>query len=170
MKILIWDMFKLADSGGPSGYVFNVHKHLVQNPNPHISFLSDLLIDNKLKNNNIIIDNNSESTIKKDITPYKKIWRLILSTLNKNSDIKSFLTKFFDYTYRIYHIKWETLKNIDLSGYDYVHFHFLIHLQQFNNTFPDYAGKTILTTHSPCPWTTSMIKKKRLNTLRTTLN
>ncbi len=155
MKILIWDMFELHNTGGPSGYVYNIHSYLTQNPNPNIFFLSKE-ISVQSSNNKPVINNKYDDPPKRNILKWS--WHSLLQTINHTPYIKSFLTKTLDYTYRIYRIKWDNLKNrINVDEYDYIHFHFLIHIIQFRNTFPNYRGKTILTSHSPCPWTDELI-------------
>ena len=159
MKVLIWDMFELRNTGGPSGYVYNIHKHLKQSPNPCIEFLSNILPktqDVPNANNKLKKDEEQKATKKKDVAT--KIWRNFLSVLDKLPGIKSFITKTIDYIYRLWHIKWSIpITTAELSDYDCVHFHFLEHLRQFTNTFPDYRGEKILTTHSPCSWTEEKI-------------
>lgn len=154
MKVLVWDMFDLRNTGGPSGYVYNIYKYLAQNPNSNIEFLSNILpkTQETLDTNNEINDN-EENNSSKNKSILKETWRNVLSVLDRLPKLKGFITKTIDYTYRIWNIKWNLqITTAELSGYDCIHFHFLEHLRQFTNTFPDYRGIKILTTHSPCPW------------------
>ncbi len=150
MKVLIWDMFELRNTGGPSGYLYNIHEYLKEHPNDNICFLSDLLpvSDSDVTSNN---DTNEDN-----ITPKRKksIWQKTLSILELFPRLKNIVTKTIDYTYRLYHLKWPSVENyINLDEFDFIHFHFLIHVKQFKNTYPDYRGRTIVTSHTPCPWT-----------------
>lgn len=150
MKVLIWDMFELRNTGGPSGYLYNIHEYLKSHPNDNIYFLSDLLpkLDHEVQ-----FKNDTNEDIKKQ-KKKKSIWQKTLSSLNRLPKIKSIITKVIDYSYRIYHLKWTNVDPlINLNEFDFIHFHFLIHVKQFKNTYPDYRGKTIVTSHTPCPWT-----------------
>ena len=52
MKILIWDDFPKTNTGGPSGYIYNVYEHLKKHPNNQITFLSQLKDSLEKINNN----------------------------------------------------------------------------------------------------------------------
>ncbi len=150
MKVLIWDMFELRNTGGPSGYLYNIHEYLKTHPNGSIYFLSDLMpvSDPGAQSNNIKNEDKNKPKEK------KSIWQITLSRLNRFPKIKSIVTKTIDYTYRLYHLKWTSVEpSINLNEFDFIHFHFLIHVKQFKNTYPNYRGKTIVTSHTPCPWT-----------------
>lgn len=84
----------------------------------------------------------------------KRAWHFFLKKLHLAPKLKSSITKAIDYSYRLSHIKWNGIvASLDLSNYDFIHFHFVTHICQFRNTYPHYKGKTILTSHTPCPWT-----------------
>ena len=164
MKVLIWDNFELQNTGGPSGYLYNIHEYIKDHPNNSIVFLSDLKnsITNTstTKSDSSLIENNSSIVSSKKPLFIKRIWHLLLKLTSIVPSFKSFITKSIDYAYRMYHIKWD--KNgiesfASLNDYDFIHFHFLIHARQFRNTFPYYKGKTIVTSHTPSPWTEEMI-------------
>ena len=42
-KILIWDLFQKVNTGGPSGYLYNLQQYLLKHPTEQVTFLSDLL-------------------------------------------------------------------------------------------------------------------------------
>lgn len=160
MKVLIWDMFELHNTGGPSGYLYNIHEYLSSHPVPQIVFLSDILGNHKeedtVKDSNSVACGIEKEKLRSSIL--KRIWHGVLSVMQLTPKIKSYITKTIDYSYRAYHIQWKGIKgNINLSEYDYIHFHMLLNLRQFKNTFPEYKGKTIFTSHCPCPWTDEMI-------------
>lgn len=153
MRILIWDMFELHNTGGPSGYLYNIRKYLSNNPNHEIVFLSDLLLSHN-NNTHENSSNNSNTKAAIDKTAYKSLWRKLLILLDHLPGLKNITTKTIDYSYRIWNLKWNiNISSKELNDYDFIHFHFLLHIRQFKNTFPDYNGLKILTTHSPCPWT-----------------
>ena len=111
---------------------------------------------------NIIMIKNSNAEKMKEKTE-KKPAKYI-----KDPKAKAYITKIFDYLYKIWHLKWTiSILSEELSCFDCIHFHFLFHVRQFTNTFPRYKGLKILTTHSPCPWTDEIIDTdKSLRILR----
>lgn len=127
MKVLIWDNRKLANIGGPSGYLFNIHEYLKTHPNPQIVFLSDVIgmdtysstiVQNSKKQNNLIFG-------------IKQIVNII---------------------WRWYHKLTPNLpEKFDLNEYDFVHVHDSRLALCFRNTHPNYTGKLIVTSHSPSP-------------------
>lgn len=158
MRILIWDMFELRNTGGPSGYLYNIHEYLKDNPCKCIDFLSDIV---ETRPSQTIVDDNidhhSENTAKPHLP--NRIWHSILKMLDFIPKLKGAITKYIDYTYRLYRIKWDKPDLVnEINSYDYIHFHFLIHVKQFRNTYPDYKGKTIVTSHTPSPWTDELIQ------------
>lgn len=161
MKVLIWDMFELRNTGGPSGYLYNIHEYLKEHPNPNIVLLSDIINTSTNLNDTVSTsDCNSNVVLSAKRNPLKKTWHSLLYSLKCAPKLKSNITKAVDYIYRIYHIKWNGPEaNLDLSEYNFIHFHFLIHIRQFRNTYPNFKGKTIVTSHSPCPWTYESIDR-----------
>lgn len=158
MKILIWDMFDLQNTGGPSGYLYNIHEYLKDNPCKSIDFLSDITIH---KSSQPTVDNSTDNQPQNTTNPQsrKRIWHSLLKLLDSFPKLKGILTKYIDYTYRLYRIQWcKPDLSTDLNNYDFIHFHFLIHIKQFRNTYPDYRGKTIVTSHTPSPWTDEIIQ------------
>lgn len=134
MKILIWNYRKLANTGGPEGYLYNIREHLRNHPNTQIVFYSDLI--------------NSE---KPTLRPSGKKLSFFGRVIN---DIKQVI----NLCWRYYHLPVpEVPADFDVNEYDYVHIHKVVDFYSFKNQFKNYRGKTILTTHCPCPWTDEML-------------
>lgn len=132
MKILIWDKnTKLLNTGGPSGYLYNVHEYLKKYPHCEISFYSDLI-------NKVNVQERRKS--------------------QENKSIKSFILRNpilkLLYTLGSTYFKSEKLtpKEIDLiKGFDYIHFHWLSEILRYHKCLKRTSIKTILTTHTPEP-------------------
>lgn len=158
-------MFELRNTGGPTGYLFNIHEFLKKEPNNQVVFLSELIkpeediiqhdLNQVKKNTSNQINNNKTKKI-------RNLWHIILRILDNSPNLKDFITKTVDYIYRVYHIRWTGKESkLELNEFDFIHFHFLIHLAQFKNTYPNFTGKTILTSHCPCPWTDEIIASEK---------
>lgn len=134
MKILIWNYRKLANTGGPEGYLFNIREHLKLHPDDRIVFYSDLI--------------NSE---KPTLRPSDKKLSIFGRMVN---DVKQIV----NLCWRYFHLPIpEIPEGFNVDDYDYVHIHKIVDFYSFHNRFKDYKGKTILTTHCPCPWTDEML-------------
>ena len=148
-KILIWNPFKLENVGGPSGYLYNIHEYLKQNPSDQIFFLSDLL------------DNNEKN--KEDNSKNKSLLILVCKLLPsyiKKLYLFRCLKKILDSWLYIYNFLWAQFRlpvvipqNINLNDYDFIHFHSMPDFLRFMNSPLKYYGKKIFTSHCPCPWT-----------------
>lgn len=133
-KVLIWDKDKiLSSSGGPAGYLFNIHEYLKDNPLQSITFYNDLL-------------NHYDHTEK--ITPKKH--NKLLSWLKQ--------TRFADFireSRSLYNllIKKETIDTsiIDLNEYDVIHFHLIYDVLKYKNNLLNYRGVILITSHMPEP-------------------
>ena len=132
-KVLIWDDFPLTNSGGPSGYLYNIHEYLKQHPNMQITYLSDFLAQLGIYSVVEKEDNNPVSIIGKIRAHLKLILKYSWGIFNNRTHIVIPLEK--------------------LDKFDYVHFHNNPHLSQFKARYPNFKGKLILTSHCPCPWT-----------------
>ena len=130
MKILIWDLsFNLRPTGGPSGYLYNIHEFLKENPSTQILFLSDIIG----KRNNPIIEASGKNSF--------------VTTLKE-----TFLGKFLHdirVLYGFYYKKERELIQINLSEYDFIHFHLIYDLIRYSNSLNKYSGCIVLTSHMP---------------------
>lgn len=124
-KILIWDNRKLANIGGPSGYLYNIYKYLKRYPNSQIVFLSEVL-------------NTNSSICEKKIKSSNRFIVMIKQIIN--------------ICYRFYYGKITQMESINLNEYDYIHFHTVLDALKFINSNIEYNGKIILTSHCPCLW------------------
>jgi len=151
-KILIWDMFPLSNTGGPSGYLYNIKEYLCNNSSDQISFLSDLLKSDgrSLPWDKQQIRKTPNCRIEQILYQLEKVYRLCLRPFWK--------------------IEYRELSNIEIDKFDYVHVHIITHVSQFRKLFPSYKGKLILTIHCPCTWTEEILSytasnKSKLNNL-----
>lgn len=137
-KILIWDLnINLLNTGGPAGYLYNIHEYLKCNNElgKPIFFLKDILnrknVDGRFKSQHSLANR-------------------VLSILDCLS-----LIGFYRF-YRAYK-KWfrtetsEQVCNLDLSQYDAIHFHRSTDLCAAIKLLKGYKGKILLTSHSPQP-------------------
>ena len=144
-KVLIWDIsFKLANVGGPAGYLYNIHEYLKLHPSPQITFLSDLL---------------SEKRQLQDVQNTPAHQSLKARLLN-NSFIKN-ANEFFSIIWRGYHHTSVRLpKNLDLSQYDYIHVHRVDDAIRHKSILKGFRGKIICTNHCPCLLTDEIIANR----------
>lgn len=168
MKVLIWDNFPLKNIGGPMGYLYNVHQWLIDNPHKEIEFLSDVIASSSSSGshcNDYLFDSCSKKegtqSLIESIKKRSFLFRLLSPVIR--------LTRGFrDYCIRIQRGNDvfsrgfsrglnEIPSSIDLNKYDYIHFHNVQTFMQFCNRHHEFKGKTILTTHCPCPWTYEML-------------
>lgn len=126
-KVLIWDNRKLANVGGPSGYLYNIHEYLKLYPNNQIVFLSDV----------IGTDTNYKSTE---------------HTITEANKLIFGLKQIINIAWRWYHVLTPDLPcGFNLNEYDFIHVHNIYLALCFRNKYPDYTGKLIVTSHSPSP-------------------
>ena len=142
-KVLIWDLFQKVDTGGPSGYLYNLQQYLLEHPTEQISFFSDLITEqlNKygLPPSKLKPHGSSKTRI-------SQLWRRFVNIYN---------SCIFPFRGVEFHIS----TDIDISEYDFVHIHQVTHFQQFRQLFPNYKGKVIITSHSPCPFSDELIER-----------
>lgn len=133
MKILIWDKgFDLKNSGGPSGYLYNIKKYLDIYPCDQIDFYTDKIVENK-KNSSA-----SRKQIKK-----------ILSSFLMNFGWGKFILAIYRSYYKFDGLTLEE-KNL-VEKYDFVHIHWLSQISESFRNFKGKHTKIILTTHTPEP-------------------
>lgn len=141
-KILIWDYtIPLQNSGGPAGYLYNIHENILNSNDREIVFLNDL--------------------IGKEYTGYTT--NKLYLKLNKYDFLK-----LFD---RIWVVKrvlmWrrqfldEQLKRIDFSQYSVIHFHQSFDVYTTQELLKDYKGIKLLTSHSPQPISAEIVEHIR---------
>lgn len=152
-KVLIWDTFSLANVGGPSGYLYNIHEYLIKHPTPQITFLSDLIKDKgtipmRMQEGPRGIQKTFLERVKELMRKPHKIFRRIFKTYYR----------IYDTCFSEFHkVKGQVPEDIDINQFDYVHVHILTHAAQFRMLFPNYRGKLILTSHCPCPWSDEIL-------------
>lgn len=142
-KVLIWDLFQRLNVGGPLGYLYNVRQYLLEHPNEQITFFTDL-----------VLKKYGEAEWLQPSSPFKgepktrigQLWRRILGM---------YYTSIYPFRGLEFHVPMD----IDINEYDYVHIHQVTHFQQFKQLFPDYTGKVIITSHSPCPFSDELIER-----------
>lgn len=134
-KILIWYLYELANTGGPKGYLYNIHEYLKKYPCDQIVFLVDLMTP--------LASNHSGQKSKQSF-----IKRVII-------DIKQYC----NILWRTYHYKCPNLDSLKINEFDIVHVHDIVEYYRFKNRFPDFSGKVILTNHCPCPWSYEKLKQ-----------
>lgn len=145
-KVLIWDIsFRLANVGGPAGYLYNIHEYLRVHPCEQIVFLSDLLSDNDEKAEQVYAASFRQRTIER-LKGCKLFFRL--------NDLIYILWK-------EYHVCNVNLPpSINLDDYDFVHFHQVNDVRRYAPLLRNTHCKTILTTHCPCPRTDEILANK----------
>ena len=139
-KVLIWDTFPRTNTGGPSGYLYNLREYLLTHPSEQICFFTDLVLD-KYADAEWLHPEMPDSF--KPKTPIGQIWKQLRRVYYKC------IKPFWGIEYSI--------PQIAIDDYDFVHFHQVNHVQQFRKLFPCYKGKLILTSHCPCTSTDERI-------------
>lgn len=139
-KILIWDTFPLQNTGGPMGYLYNIHEYLKLYPTDQITFLSDVMIE-KFGDaewfHPVYSSTNSRNRFTQICYQLRKAYRMCLKPF--------------------WQVEYKVPKEINIDQYDYVHIHIITHVSQFRKLFPHYKGKVILTIHCPCTWTDEIL-------------
>ena len=131
-KVLIWNIsFPLKDVGGPAGYLYNLHEYLKTNPCDKIVFLSDLLSD---------VDLTIGDKIEKN-----GLWRNI-----KNVFKIPFILELYT-LYCFYFKRYKLPVELDLSDYEFIHFHVIFDLHKYSHIISKIKGNIIVTTHMPEP-------------------
>ena len=142
-KVLIWDLFPRLNIGGPLGYLYNVREYLLEHPTEQITFFTDLVLekygDAEWLNPTSPFKNEPKSRL-------GKLWRRLEGV---------YYTSILPFR----GLEFIVPKDININEYDYVHIHQVTHFQQFKQLFPDYAGKVIITSHSPCPFSDELIER-----------
>lgn len=156
-KVLIWDTVELKNIGGPSGYLYNLHSFLMQEPSDQIVFLSDLL---KKASNNL---QERDYTQNKRKSIFLKVCDLYPSSF-KNLFFSRCIKKMLDSWLYVYNFFWRQFRQpfiipstINLNDYDFIHFHLMPDLLRFKNNKTKFNGKIIFTSHCPCTWTDEVI-------------
>ncbi len=142
-KVLIWDIFARLNVGGPLGYLYNIKEYLLNHPSEQITFYTDLVLEKY---------GDAEWLHPDTHTPYRA---------------KTFMGRIWMQLMRIYNIcimpfngiEFHVPQDICIDEFDYVHIHQVTHFQQFKQLYPNYKGKVILTSHSPCPFSDELIER-----------
>ena len=137
-KVLIWDItFRLANIGGPAGYLYNIHEYLRANPCEQIVFLSDLYYKRH-----------------KASAKQSRSCKLQLIERIKNNKWFFRINDLFFILWKQYHIcNVQLPSDLDLNNFDFVHFHQVNDVRRYASLLKHTKCKTILTTHCPCPMT-----------------
>ena len=141
IKILIWDLnYMLKNSGGASGYLYNIREHI---------------------NNNVTIDYYKNLFFLKDLLGIPNV---DISMNTKHKSLMSFIHKIdfinlvgYYRAFRCYNewnkqTSFEIIEKIDLNLYDVIHFHHPGDLYRASGLLKNYRGKIVLTSHSPQPY------------------
>lgn len=149
-KVLIWDNFKLNNIGGASGYLYNIHEYLKNNPSSQITFLSDVI----RKKNEMEVEEGNKLTIGKTfrskIPSWLKFWRLVLP-IYYWLFFNNRLVNIYNMVWKAYYKPCEdNAYGVNLNEYDFIHFHLTPELYRFKRSHPEFKGKLILTSHCPC--------------------
>ena len=130
MKVLIWDKnIVLKNTGGPSGYLYNIQQFLKESEYNEINFYSDYFKKKEVKN--------------------------IKAPKNIFSKIYIYLIRFWISLYKIYFYTEKLTKDeIDLiNKFDFVHLHSIEDMRKyFLKNKMKINAKTILTSHCPEPF------------------
>lgn len=132
-KILIWDVFTVINTGGPSGYLYQINEYLKKRPTKLITFVSDLFREKY---------GDAE-------------WPMYNYGMKDFNNAKLYqLFKIYKAFFRPFRVaEYLVPSELDIDQFDYVHIHMLQQVSQFRILFPNYRGKIILTTHCPSTWT-----------------
>lgn len=143
MKVLIYfNKRDLKPVGGPSGYLYNIYKQIIENENIEIDFL----------------DYEQQSKRKKIC--YKMISKLPNRLKNKvELYIKHRYTKHI--LEDVFGSK-ERKTIIDINQYDIVHFNDTLSLYLSKDSLEKFNGKVVLTSHSPKPFHKEIIEDNLL--------
>lgn len=142
-RVLIWDIFPRLNIGGPLGYLYNLHEYLQDHPVEQVSFLTDLVLEKY---------GDAEWLHPKSPVTYSP--RTILGKV-----CRALVEKYNICVKPFKGIEFQVPQDINVNEYDYVHIHQVTHFHQFKQLFPDYQGKVILTSHSPCPFSDELIER-----------
>uniref|UniRef100_UPI003561330B glycosyltransferase family 4 protein n=1 Tax=Bacteroides fragilis TaxID=817 RepID=UPI003561330B len=145
-KALIWDDFPMSNIGGPMGYCYNIHEYLKDHPTKQITFLSDLLPERERGT----WGNPPMPKSARKLQLHRILRGLHLYGIyGKVGDVKNTLKA---YLFEHYRTGCKIIPaTLNLNEYDIIHFHWTKHLAIFKRAHPEYKGKTMLTSHSPCP-------------------
>lgn len=135
-KVLIWDMFPLTNTGGPAGYLYNIHEYLKDNPTTQITFLSDLSMEQLGYVPWFEPKTNEQSRWVKSFQVLYQLYKAYTMCIKPFTEIA-----------------YGELRNLDLSNFDIIHVHMVPHVHQVKKLFPNFVGKIILMSHCPCTWT-----------------
>lgn len=137
-KVLIWDIsFRLANIGGPAGYLYNIHEYLRTHPCEQIVFLSDLFP--KRETNEAEQTRSFKQRLVESIKTNRLFYRI--------NDLLFVLWK----QYHTCNVRLP--EGVNLNEYDYVHFHQVNDVRRYASLLKHSGCRTILTTHCPCPMT-----------------
>lgn len=129
-KILVWNTFPLQNTGGPSGYNYNIREYVRKHPEIQISFLTDVV----------------KEPIYTNPSPDSKS-HLFTGRLSGAIRRLNILRNFVN---RSYKAPFEGIPDdFDINEYDIVHLHFSMHVNRFRSTFPGFKGKLVVTSHQP---------------------
>lgn len=137
-KVLIWDLnFKLQNTGGPAGYLYNVKSYLdTQSEESNIFFLSEF-IKEKNSDDQSLISQKAKKSKNRIIVALTDIYRTLRFLNNKCPQ--------------------SIIKSVDLSKFDVIHFHSPLDLYLAIDVIKEYKGIVLLTSHSPEPLSSEIV-------------
>lgn len=129
MRVLIFmKSSDLRPAGGPAGFCYNIYQDVLKRNIDEITFLPA-----------------EKESVAKKVNIYRKVTKYVPVFVNQ---IQIALRRKKAYEKMI---KAPSSHNLDLDGYDAVHFHSTISLYKHRKDLENYSGKVLLTTHSPVP-------------------
>lgn len=139
-KILIWDYrIPLRNSGGPSGYLYQIKQQLLSEPTDQIHFLSEYVQE-------------TETALS---TKHAK-----LSEISKSNEILATARHIFS-CYRITHNPFpiNLLDTVNINEFTHIHFHLTIDYYNARHLLRNYKGIIVVTSHSPEPLSREITNK-----------
>jgi len=145
-KILIWDAeIAIRNSGGPSGYLYNIKKYLSECQSvKNISFVSEIITQRPPQQTAATEGNK------------------ILKFLKRYNPFGLYVLFKIFYEFRVWNSTIDSIyfQDINLNEYEIIHFHSSLDLLRAKNVIKNFNGKIVLTSHSPQP-----LSYERLDTI-----
>lgn len=139
-KILIWDYrIPLQNTGGPSGYLYQIKKQLISEPTDQIHFLSEYIQE-------------PETAL--------SIKHAKLSDISKSNKLFTIVRHIFS-CYRITHNPFPAyiLNSVKINEFTHIHFHLTVDYYNARHLLRNYKGIIVVTSHSPEPLSREIVNK-----------
>jgi len=137
-RILVWTLSEMKErNGGPSSYLYNLSRQLNNDTFP-IDYLPDLL-------------NKRAEKSSTDKTLFHRVKSFLKSLIPPGFKEKIRVKRSFELAISNYSANPYGLEVVNLSDYAAIHFHSTLELVKVIPYLEEFAGKIILTPHTPCP-------------------